>query len=74
MTDPTNWRGVRDAYLSAVAGRVRLSRAFDAAGVAGDLIKREQIYPALVVARYAEEQCRMAFQRAGILNAIEEAA
>ena len=76
MSRPDTWVGARDEYLSAVECRVRLGRAFTDAEKSGDHVTGEQIYPALLEARGAEEQCRIALQHAtaDVVNLFERAA
>jgi hypothetical protein len=71
-----SWVGLRDEYESAVECRLRLGRAFIAANMRGDDATCEAIYPALEEARGAEEQCRIALQRATshIVDIMEKAA
>jgi predicted GNAT family N-acyltransferase len=59
-----SWVGLRDEYQSAVECRLRLGRVFIDANARGDHATREAVYPALEEARYAEEHCRIALQRA----------
>ena len=68
MIAPT--AGLEAEYISAVLGRVALARAMDCS----DPATRDQIYPALLEARAAEECCRVALLRATnqIIQAIEE--
>lgn len=75
MSGPS-WVGLRDEYESAVECRLRLGRAFIAADMRGDHAVREEIYPALEEARGAEEQCRIALQRAttAVVNRFERTA